>query len=191
MTLFCDPPLFTTFEPPETASWAFQYRTAWRTPRSAAASRRLHRLATSDAADGSSAEKAIQNIEADVPARGAPRNEAAIDVVPELQARAATKGFGFPPGIVVLKHLGSVGSRHFCFQWRGRSHPSEFHRSNRTQVPISIKGRPLAQMRWVGKRLPDLFRRVAQFSDENERTCAPLAGPGVYSSRSVTVFSLA
>src|SRR5881396_1979096 len=31
---------FTTFEPPEAASWAFQYRTAWRTPRSAAASRR-------------------------------------------------------------------------------------------------------------------------------------------------------
>src|SRR2546421_6323918 len=26
-------PRFTTFEPPEAASWAFQYRTAWRTPR--------------------------------------------------------------------------------------------------------------------------------------------------------------
>src|SRR5437867_4465546 len=38
--LFCDPPRFTSFEPPETAGWAFQYRTAWRTPRSAAASRR-------------------------------------------------------------------------------------------------------------------------------------------------------
>src|SRR5690242_12672588 len=50
--LFCDPPLltrllvqtlkrgFTTFEPPEAASWVLQYRTAWRTPRSAAASRR-------------------------------------------------------------------------------------------------------------------------------------------------------
>src|SRR5204863_5630959 len=38
--LFCDPPRFTSFEPPEAASWAFQYRTAWRTPRSAAASRR-------------------------------------------------------------------------------------------------------------------------------------------------------
>ena len=37
---WCDPPRFTTFEPPGAASWAFQYRTAWRTPRSAAASRR-------------------------------------------------------------------------------------------------------------------------------------------------------
>src|SRR5882762_3818005 len=32
---------FTTFEPPEAASWAFRYRTAWRTPRSIAASRRI------------------------------------------------------------------------------------------------------------------------------------------------------
>src|SRR6266849_6685959 len=31
---------FTTFEPPEAASWAFQSRIAWRTPRSIAASRR-------------------------------------------------------------------------------------------------------------------------------------------------------
>src|SRR5882672_9919910 len=31
---WCDPPRFTTFELPEAASWAFQYRTAWRTPRS-------------------------------------------------------------------------------------------------------------------------------------------------------------
>src|SRR6267378_2977615 len=30
---------FTTLEPPEAASWAFQSRTAWRIPRSAAASR--------------------------------------------------------------------------------------------------------------------------------------------------------
>src|SRR6266850_1313822 len=129
----------------------------------------LHGLGADDAADGSSAEKAIQNIEGDVPARGAPRDEAAIDVVPQRQARTATKGFEFPAGIVVLKHLRSVGSRHSCFQRRGRSHPGELHRSNRTQARIDVEGRPLAQMRRVGKRLPDFFRRVAQFSDENER----------------------
>src|SRR6266567_6051717 len=136
----------------------------------------LHRVATSDAADGSSAEKVIQNIETNVPARGTPRDEASIDVVPQRQARAATKGFEFPPDIlatpVVLKHLGSVGSRHSCFGnlRRGRSHRGELHRgSNRTQAPIGFKGSPLAQMRRVGKRLPDFFRRVAQFSDENER----------------------
>jgi hypothetical protein len=36
-------------------------------------------------------------------------------------------------------------------------------------APIGFKGSPLAQMRWLGKRQPDLLRRVAQFSDENER----------------------
>src|SRR3989441_8844216 len=89
---------------------------------------------------------------------------------------AATEGFEFPPDSlgapVVLKHLGSVGSRHCCFGnlRRGRSHRGELHRgSNRTQAPIGFKGSPLAQMRWVGKRLPDFFRRVAQVSDENER----------------------
>src|SRR6266508_6076021 len=90
--------------------------------------------------------------------------------------RAATKGFEFPPDIeatpVVFKHLGSVGSRHCCFGnlRRGRSHRGELHRgSNRTQAPIGVEGRPLAQMRRVGKRLPDFFRRVAQLSDENKR----------------------
>src|SRR5438309_7275794 len=72
----------------------------------------LHRVATSDAADGSSAEKAIQNIETNVPARGTPRDEASIDVVPHRQARAATKGFEFPPDFAVPKHLGSVGLRY-------------------------------------------------------------------------------
>src|SRR5438270_6257340 len=98
-----------------------------------------------------------------------------MDVVPQRQARAATKGFEFPPDIVatpvVLKHLGSVGSRHCCFGnlRRGRSHGGELHRgSKRTQAPIGFKGSPLAQMRRVGKRLPDFFRRVAQLSDENE-----------------------
>src|SRR5215470_15735147 len=38
-----------------------------------------------------------------------------------------------------------------------------------TVAPIGVEGRPLAQMRRIGKRLPDFFRRVPQFSDENER----------------------
>src|SRR5215470_8518376 len=96
----------------------------------------IHRLATSDAADGRSAQKPIQNIEGNVPAGGAPGDEAAIDVGPQRQARAASKVFEFPPGIVVLKHPGSVGSRHSCFDRRGRSHPGELYRgSNCTHVP--------------------------------------------------------
>src|SRR6266852_2993091 len=136
----------------------------------------LHGLGADDAADRNSAEKVIQNIKTNVPPGSTHGNEAAIDVGPQRQARGATKGFEFPPHIevtpVVLEHLGSVGSLHCCFgnMRRGRSHRGELHRgSNRTQAPIGFKGSPLAQMRWVGKRLPDLFRRVAQFSDENER----------------------
>src|SRR5437899_864298 len=53
---------------------------------------------------------------------------------------------------------------------RGRSHRGELHRGpNRCQAPIGVEGSPLAQMHRVGKYLPDFVRRVAQFSDENER----------------------
>src|SRR5580704_18229628 len=73
---------------------------------------------------------------------------------------------------MLLHSVRSVGSRHCCFgnTRRGRTHRGELHRgSNRTQAPIGFKGSPFAQMRWVGKRLPDFFRGVTQFSDENER----------------------
>src|SRR5256884_9125015 len=110
----------------------------------------LHDLGADDASNRLTREEALKDVERDVPARGAPRDEAAIDAVPQRQARAATKGFEFPPGIAVLKHLGSIGSRDSCFLRRGRSHPRELHCSNRTQVPIDLKGRPLAQMRRVG-----------------------------------------
>src|SRR5579871_5575750 len=107
----------------------------------------LHRLTTSDAADRRSAEEVIQHIESNVPSGSPHREEAAIDVGPQRQTRATTNGFEFPPDIVVLKHLGSVGSRDGCFLRRGRSHPGQLHRgSNRAQVPIDFKGSPLAQM---------------------------------------------
>src|SRR5438105_7653974 len=136
----------------------------------------LHRLDAGNAADRSSAEKAIQNIETNVPARSTHCDKAAIQAVPERQARAAAKRFEFPPGIgltpVVLKHLGSVDSRHCYFGnlRRGRCHPRELHLvSNRTQAPIGVEGRPLAQMCRFGKRPPHFFRFVAQLSHENER----------------------
>src|SRR6266478_4216334 len=93
----------------------------------------LHRFGTNDAADGGSAEQVIQNIEADVPPGSTHRDEAAIDVGPQRQARAASKGFELPPHVevtpVVLKDLRSVGSRHcrFGHVWRRRSHRSELH----------------------------------------------------------------
>src|SRR5882762_9515447 len=96
----------------------------------------LHGLGANDAADGSSAEKAIQNIETNVPPGSTHCDEAVTDVGPQRQACAATKGFEFPPHIeatpVVLKSLGSVGSRHCCFgnTRRGCSHRGELHRGS-------------------------------------------------------------
>src|SRR3981189_152722 len=49
-------------------------------------------LRADDAADGSSAEKAIQHIKADVPSGSAHCDEAVTDVGPQRQARVATKG---------------------------------------------------------------------------------------------------
>src|SRR5262249_54151149 len=81
--------------------------------------RGLHGLAADDGPNRLIREEPLKNVEADVPARGAPRDEAAIDFVPQCQARAATEGFEFPPGIVVLKQLGSIGLRYSCFERRG------------------------------------------------------------------------
>src|SRR5207302_4270268 len=123
-----------------------------------------------DAADRSSDEWPIQNVETNVPACSAHGDKAAINAVPQRQARTAIESFELPPGIAVLKQLGSIGSCHSSFGNLRRSHPGELHRSsNRTQVPIGFEGCPLAQMRRIGNRLPDLFRCVTQFSDENER----------------------
>ena len=80
----------------------------------------LHGLGADDAADGSSAQKVIQNIEANVPPGRAHCDEAVTDIGPQRQARAATKGFELPAHIeatpLVLKHVGSVGSRHYRFR---------------------------------------------------------------------------
>src|SRR4051794_40619844 len=56
----------------------------------------LHRIRAGDAPDGHTAEKAIQNIESNVPARGAPRDEAAVDLVPQRQSGSGAGGCEFP-----------------------------------------------------------------------------------------------
>src|SRR5580693_3872033 len=125
----------------------------------------LYGLRADHPANGNSAQKAIQNIETNVPTGSTHGDEAMTDVGPQCQARAAARVFELPPHVeatpVVLKRLGSVGSRHGCFRnaRRRRSHGGELHRaSDRTQAAIGVKGSPLAQMCWFGKRLPDSFR---------------------------------
>src|SRR5947207_15346936 len=82
----------------------------------------LHRVCASDAADGSSAQKPIKNVEGNVPARGAPGDETAIDLMPQRQARAAGDGFELPAEIAVLQQRGRLASRHLRCQRRGRGH---------------------------------------------------------------------
>jgi hypothetical protein len=93
-------------------------------------------------------------------------------------------------------YSGTLGARspHSCFLRRG-SHPGELHPgSNRTQAPIDVEGRPPAQMHRVSKRLPGFFRRVGQFSDENERPLLSVlsylcpAGPTRRALLSITFF---
>src|SRR3954468_19566123 len=56
----------------------------------------LHGITAGDASDRLTREQPIQHIEADVPARGAPRDETAIDVVPEGEARAVAERLELP-----------------------------------------------------------------------------------------------
>src|SRR6266702_2817734 len=51
----------------------------------------LHGVGADDASNRLTREQPLKDIEADVPARGAPRDEAAIDGVPQRQARAAAE----------------------------------------------------------------------------------------------------
>src|SRR3954451_12636638 len=111
----------------------------------------LHCLRACDAADGGSAKEAIQHVQSNVPARGAPRDEATVDLMPQGQARAAVGSCEFPPDVVVFEQCGLFGSRYCCFDPLARSHPREIHRvSSRTELPIGYKGSPLEQMRRVG-----------------------------------------
>src|SRR5207248_11240173 len=74
----------------------------------------LHRLDAGNAADRSSAEKTMQDIETNVPSGSTHCVDAAIQAVLESQARDAAKGFELAPGIGVLpvglEHSARAGS---------------------------------------------------------------------------------
>ena len=109
-------PPFTTFEPPEAASWALQYRTAWRTPRSAAASRRTssHRQPTMRPMGVPLRRRSRTSKQMCHPAAPIEMKRRSM-LCHSVRRVPPAEGFEFPPDIAVLKHLGSVGSRHCCF----------------------------------------------------------------------------
>jgi len=103
----------------------------------------LYRFGANQASNRSSTEQAIQNIETNVPPGSTHGDEAVTDVGPQRQACAASQGFEFPPHIeatpVVLKHLGSVGSRDCCF---GNTQCRRSHRRERkAPTPADALGR--------------------------------------------------
>src|SRR5579859_3724545 len=76
----------------------------------------LHGFGTDDAAEGLTGKEPVEDVEADVPARGAPRDVAAIDVLPERESRAGALRLELPSKIEitpsVLEQFRSVGSLH-------------------------------------------------------------------------------
>ena len=110
----------------------------------------LHRLGADDAADGSSAEKPIQNIEA-MCQPAAPHEMKRRSMLCHSVRRV-------PPPKASSSHRISLysstlgASARVTFVSSGVGVPTQvsFTVSNRTQVPIGFKGRPLAQMRRVG-----------------------------------------
>jgi hypothetical protein len=110
---------------------------------------RPHGVCSGDASDSAHPPVADQALEADVPARGDPGNEAGRDAVPQRQARAAAKGFELSTDVMKLKHLESLGSRYSCFGDLPRCDPAEpYHGAGRIEAAINLEGRPLVQMRW-------------------------------------------
>src|SRR4051812_35604456 len=56
----------------------------------------LHGVGAHDAADRLSGEKPLHHVEAQMPARGAPSNEALVDVVPQREPGSGSLGLEFP-----------------------------------------------------------------------------------------------
>src|SRR5262249_5127931 len=108
---------------------------------------KLERVPGDDAADGLARKKPIEHVEADVPAGGAPREVAAIDVVPEREPRAAAERIELPAEVIAapavleqLRRLGSLDAARVDLRRSGRG---ELHRAHGRQAPIGIERRPL------------------------------------------------
>src|SRR5262249_52520658 len=108
----------------------------------------LHRFAADDASNRLAAEEPLEDVEADVPAGGAPGDEPAIDVVPERQAGAARRRLELPPDVVatpaVLEQARRLGPPPLALRVLLRRQPDrrELHRAHGAHVPIGVERRP-------------------------------------------------
>src|SRR5262245_16992246 len=104
----------------------------------------LHGLGADDASNRLTREEPLKDVEADVPARGAPRDEAALDVVPEREARAAAERLELPPAVATTpgvleqpRRLGPLYGGLGDLRCR-RPDRRELHRPHGGQVPIGV-----------------------------------------------------
>jgi len=104
-----------------------------------------------------------------VPARGAPRDEAAIDIVPQRQARAARKGFEFPPGIAVLQHLGASARVTRVSIGLGAPVQVSFTVPTVPTLPSTVKGAHSRRCAGSVSACQTFSSDWRKFSDENER----------------------
>src|SRR5882724_272275 len=108
----------------------------------------LHDLGADEASQRIAREEPLEDVEADVPPRGAPRDEAAIDVVPEREARAAPERLELPPEAMappaVLEELWRVGPPHGGLRNLRRRRPDrrELDRPDGGKVSIGVEGGP-------------------------------------------------
>src|SRR5579862_2230422 len=136
----------------------------------------LHEVGPGGAADRLVREECGEHVEADVPARGAHRDEPLVDVVPEREARAVVAGGLELPAHVraapaVFEDPGCIGARDAGFRdvGAGRAEGREFHRgAGRAEIAVRVERRPLAKLLWFGERFPDLRGRVAQLTGDDE-----------------------
>ena len=121
-----------------------------------------------DAPQGLPRQVLVENVETDVPAGGAPGDEAAVDVVPEREPRATSDGRQLPTQVVAapaeLEKPRRLGSRHARLGdlRHRRSDRRQGHRPGLREASIGIERRPCTQMLRLGERLPDSRRRVPE-----------------------------
>jgi hypothetical protein len=161
----------------------------------------LHGLGTDDASNGSSA-RSRSRTSKQVCQPGAPRDEVAIDIVPERQARAAAERLGLHRRSLhpsCTRAAWRLSPLHAGLGDQRRRHPErrKLYRLHGSQVPIGVERCPFRT------NAPGRFSACQTFSSEwrgslttmsfhfspSFRACAPLAGPGLYWPRSVTFFS--
>src|SRR5262249_20398844 len=138
----------------------------------------LHDLGTHHAADRFGREEPVEHVEANVPARRTPGDEAVIDMVRERKPGAAGVRLQLRAGVVaapaVFEPAGRVGALHDRVRDHRRPDRRELGRPGGRQAPVGVERRPFPEMRRVGQRLPYLCRRGVEAPGQDERPVVSL-----------------